>query len=266
MDRRRDGGLGRSGAGLRDRTRLLGSPELPNAVIPASGNERAWPMAGCSRRPRRRAWSGRALSAGVEPRWARMTSCRYRARAVAAAEGDTCAHAPSRPVPAAAGDRPACDDRPNVLRGGAGPEDSALRERHAQCRSRRDYSGLDGDCSSLLAAKAPLRGRPRRSTGARTAAITSWTGITVAGTAWRVDEAGLGDTTASTARSRPSWSIAKLEWLNLYGNRLTGTMPAASGSARPNWSSTLPGRQPTHGEPAAGTRRAHVQSPLAVVE
>ena len=116
-----------------------------------------------------------------------------------------------------------------------------------------DNSALVSDCETLLAAKDTLRGTATLNWSADRA-ITSWTGVTVAGTPQRVTKlvlesgtlngtipASLGDLSALT-QLRLGWNqltgtippglgnLTRLTQLNLAGNRLSGAIPPELGS------------------------------------
>ena len=89
--------------------------------------------------------------------------------------------------------------------------------------------GLVADCATLLGLKDTLRGTATLNWSADSA-ITSWDGITVAGTPQRVTKLVLGYEGLDGAVPPELGNLAKLEWIQLYGNDLTGTIPAALGN------------------------------------
>ena len=89
--------------------------------------------------------------------------------------------------------------------------------------------GLVADCSALLAAQDTLRGTATLNWSAD-AVISSWDGITLAGTPQRVTKLRLTYKRLDGAIPPELGDLEKLEWLYLFGNRLTGTIPAALGS------------------------------------
>ena len=89
--------------------------------------------------------------------------------------------------------------------------------------------GLVADCSALLAAQDTLRGTATLNWSAD-AVISSWDGITLAGTPQRVTKLRLTYKRLDGAIPPELGDLEKLEWLYLFGNRLTGTIPAALGA------------------------------------
>ena len=111
--------------------------------------------------------------------------------------------------------------------------------------SPADNPGLVADCTTLLAAKDTLRGTATLNWSAD-AVISSWDGITLAGTPQRVTKLRLTYDRLDGAIPPELGDLEKLQWLYLYGNRLTGTIPARAGIP---WRTRdpLPAPEPTHG-------------------
>ncbi len=90
-----------------------------------------------------------------------------------------------------------------------------------------DNPALMGDCVRLLGLKDTLRGTAALNWGLDTP-ITTWTGVTVAGTPQRVTKLMLPN--SSLNGSIPAWQMGKLlalTHLDLSGNSLTGEIPAS---------------------------------------
>ena len=88
---------------------------------------------------------------------------------------------------------------------------------------------LATDCTTLLGLKDTLRGTGSLN-WAESTAMSTWEGVTVAGTPPRVRRLNVSNKNLTGTIPTALSDLPKLQWLNLYGNSLNGTIPKELGT------------------------------------